>query len=171
MAGRLVVVCGLPGAGKTRLAVALEADLRAVRLSADDWMAHVGIDVFDAQARERVERLQWQVCERLLTLGQRVVVEWGSWGRAERDAMRERARALGCDVELHVVDAPLDILWARVQHRAYEQQHGARALTRDDLEACAAVFEPPDEAELALYDVPLVSPREVLPGQNAAGSG
>lgn len=103
-----MVVCGLPGAGKTTLAVVLEDDLQAVRFSADDWLIELSIDLFDAEARERVERMQWHLCERLLTLGQRVIVEWGTWGRAERDYLRERARALGGEVELHFVDAPLD---------------------------------------------------------------
>ena len=36
---RLIIVCGLPGSGKTTLAKALENRLRAVRFSPDDWMA------------------------------------------------------------------------------------------------------------------------------------
>ncbi len=148
-----MVVCGLPGAGKTTLAVVLEDDLQAVRFSADDWLIELSIDLFDAEARERVERMQWHLCERLLTLGQRVIVEWGTWGRAERDYLRERARALGAEVELHFVDAPLDVLWERVARRGLEQQYGSRALTREDMDTYAASFEPPDAAELALYDV------------------
>ena len=150
-----MVVCGLPGAGKTTLAVALEADLGAVRLSADDWLVDLGLDLFSSEARERVEQLQWRLCQRLLTLGQRVVVEWGSWGRAERDHLREGARRLGAEVELHVLDAPVAVLWERVRRRGLEQRHGGRALTRDDLEAYAALFERPDEDELARYDPPL----------------
>jgi molybdopterin-guanine dinucleotide biosynthesis protein len=35
---RLIVVCGLPGSGKTTLAKTLESRLRAVRFCPDDWM-------------------------------------------------------------------------------------------------------------------------------------
>lgn len=152
MAGRLLIVCGLPGAGKTTLARRLERDLRAVRFSADEWLIQLAIDLFDAHARERVERMQWDLCERLLTLEQCVVVEWGTWARAERDYLRDRARALGANVELHFVGAPLDVLWERVERRGLEQQYGSRALTRADMDTYAASFEPPDASELALYD-------------------
>lgn len=149
---RLFVVCGLPGSGKTTLARALEDRADAVRLSADEWMAEMAIDLFDSDARDRVEAVQWQLAQRLLQLGQSVVIEWGTWSRAERDALRDRARGLGAEVELHYVDAPLDVLWERVRARAMEQQWGSRPLTRNDLELCASVFERPDADELALYD-------------------
>lgn len=42
-AGRLIVVCGLPGAGKTRHATQVAATLDAVRLDADHWMTRLGL--------------------------------------------------------------------------------------------------------------------------------
>lgn len=102
-----------------------------------------------------MERLQRRLAARLLGLGRRVVVEWGTWSRAERDDLREGARLLGAAVELHVVDAPVEVLWERVRARAFEEHHAGRALTRQDLEEYAAVFEAPDDDELALYDPPL----------------
>ena len=158
--GRLVIVCGLPGAGKSTLAREREAELRAVRLSADEWLVDLGIDVFDGPARERVERLQRRLSDRLLELGQRVIVEWGTWSRAERDDLRKGARRLGAAAELHVVDAPVEALWERVRTRGFEQRHGSRPLTRQDLEAYAVMFEPPDDAELALYDAPAAQRQE-----------
>lgn len=157
VSGRLVIVCGLPGAGKTTLALALEHELRAVRLSADDWMVDLGVDLFAAQERERIEQLQWRLCQRLLALGQRVIIEWGTWNRAERDALRDGARALNADVELHVLDAPVAVLWERVSRREFEQRCGSRALTQADLEGYAVLFEHPDDAELALYDAALTA--------------
>ncbi len=145
-------VCGLPGAGKTTLARELEQSLHAVRLSADEWMAAMAIDLFDAPARQRVEDLQWELAQRLLELHQSVVIEWGTWSRSERDALRERAHELGALVELHYVDAPVDVLWQRVRERAMEQQWGSRAMTREDIETAAFVFEHPDAGEFASYD-------------------
>ena len=39
---RLILTCGLPGAGKTRLATKLAADRSAVRLTKDEWLWALG---------------------------------------------------------------------------------------------------------------------------------
>jgi len=60
-AARLIIVCGLPGSGKTTLATALERDLNAIRLSADDWMTALSINLWDEDARANVEAQQWRL--------------------------------------------------------------------------------------------------------------
>lgn len=44
---RLVIVCGLPGSGKTTLAKALESKVKAVRFSPDEWMDALSVDIYD----------------------------------------------------------------------------------------------------------------------------
>lgn len=150
-----MIVCGLPGSGKTTLAKRLEEELDAVRFCPDEWLAALGVDLFDGVMRDRVEQLQWRFASRVLQLGQAAVIEWGTWGRDERDALREGARAQGAAVELRFLDAPLDVLWQRVQERDMERHLGRRALTWDDMARDAAIFQPPTADELALYDPPL----------------
>lgn len=120
----------------------------------DEWMGQLGVDLFDTDARARIEGLQWQLAQRLLELGATVVIEWGTWGRNERDTLREGARSLGSAVELHLLDPPLDVLWERVRDRDMERWLGRRALTRDDLVAWSATFQRPDAGELELHDRP-----------------
>ena len=114
MAGRLIILCGLPGSGKTTLAVRLSAEYGAFRLDADEWLLALGFGLFDEAARERIERLQWALARKLLEREQIVVVEWGAWNRAERDRLRMEAREQGAVVELRVLEAPLDELLLRI---------------------------------------------------------
>ena len=118
--GRLIIVCGLPGSGKTTLAQSLEDRLRAIRLSADEWMEALSLDLYDEDRRGKIEALQWTFRKELLARGLIVIVEWGTWGRSERDQLRLEARALGAAVELHYLFAPVDVLFERIQRRGME---------------------------------------------------
>jgi predicted kinase len=74
----LILVCGLPGSGKTTLAQALESRLRAIRFSPDEWLDALSIDLYREDVREKIEALQWKFAQDLLTLGLTVIVEWGT---------------------------------------------------------------------------------------------
>jgi predicted kinase len=149
---RLILICGLPGSGKTTLAKQLAAKLRAVRLCPDEWKHDLGIDYYDEQRRVRLEARLWRLGQELLGLGQSVILENGFWAREERDELRLAARALGVPVELHSLDAPVDELWRRLEIRNELAQPGAAPINREDLQRWARQFEAPDAAELARFD-------------------
>ena len=149
---RLIVVCGLPGSGKTTLAKALETRLGAVRFCPDEWMEALSIDVYDGDRRARIEALQWKLTQELLTRGLIVIIEWGTWGRSERDALRDGARALGAAVELHFVHAPEEVLLERIRRRGMENP----PITDEALAGWYKAFQAPAAEEMALYDAPLI---------------
>jgi predicted kinase len=149
---RLILICGLPGSGKTTLAKQLAPKVPAVRLSPDEWKHDLGIDYYDEQRRVQLENRLWRLGQELLTLGQSVILENGFWARKERDELRLGARSLGVTVELHYLDAPVEELWRRLEFRNDETRPGAVPIKREDLQKWALQFEAPDEAERALFD-------------------
>ena len=55
---RLILVCGLPGSGKTTHAKRIQDGLRAIRLCPDEWIDALSLDIWDEQKREKIEHLQ-----------------------------------------------------------------------------------------------------------------
>lgn len=145
---RLIIVCGLPGSGKTTHAKMLQSQLRAIRFSADEWMDALALNLWDERGREKIEALQWQVGQQLLARGLTVIIEWGTWGRSERDSLRMRARELGAAVELHYLSASVDVLFDRVRCREMENP----PIQRDQLVHWAEIFQVPTPDETALFD-------------------
>ena len=151
---RLILTCGLPGAGKTTLGVELAAKRGAVRLTKDEWLVALGSSPWDEPTQVKVEHQLWQLAQELLRLGLSVVLDFGLWSRTERDEFRLAARELGVGVELHYLDAPLDELWRRLDARNAEPAWAPYPISRAHLDEWAASFEAPDPHELDLFDAP-----------------
>ena len=144
----LIIVCGLPGSGKTTYARQLENKLRAIRLCPDEWMDALSLDIWDEAVRAKIETLQWLFGQQLLNHGLTVIIEWGTWGRSERDALRLRAKELGAAVELHYLPATVDVLLERIHRRGMEYP----PITKEQLLKWMDLFQAPTPEELALFD-------------------
>ncbi|MEX2032240.1 MAG: AAA family ATPase [Dehalococcoidia bacterium] len=153
-AARLILTCGLPGAGKTTLARRLAADRNAVRLTKDEWLWALGSSPWNSSTGEKVEHELWRLAQEIVRLGLSVVLDFGLWARVERDEMRGVARGLGVGVELHYLDVPTDELWRRIEARNSEPPWVSAPIRRADLDEWVATFQVPDAGELALFDPP-----------------
>jgi predicted kinase len=154
---RLILTCGLPGAGKSALARQLAADRSALRLTKDEWLRALGSSPWDEPTRVKVEHELWRLAQEVLRLGVSVVLDFGLWARIERDEMRSAARGLGVGVELHYLDVPTDELWRRIQARNSQPPWDSHPIRRADLDGWLRIFQAPDAAELALFDQPPTS--------------
>ena len=116
-------------------------------------MEALAIDIYDEHRRAKIEALQWQLAQQLLALGLIVIIEWGTWGRSERDALRLGARALGAAVELHYLHAPAEVLFERIQRRGVENP----PIQREMVSGWFDKFQAPAPEEFALFDEPLLA--------------
>ena len=150
---RLVLLCGLPCSGKTTLARQIEAVTGAVVFSPDEWMIGLQVDLWDEEFRGRLEQTMWGLAIDLLERGVSVVLDYGYWARTERDEKRLAARQLGVNVELHYLDIPIEELVRRVNERnGSGGWKNTAPITRKHLLRWSEIIEPPDPAELALFD-------------------
>jgi predicted kinase len=151
----LFLIGGLPGAGKTTLARALEQSESALRLDADEWVLALATNPADgeetARLRPIIHEQLWALAARALTLGTNVILERSFWTRQTRESYRLRAQVLGIRVELRLLEAGLEELWARLIERNANLPPGTFVVTRQELERFWSWFEPPTAAELELY--------------------
>ena len=62
------------------------------------------------------------------------------------------ARRLGVGVEVHYLNVPADELWRRIDARNSQPPWDSYPIGRADLDGWLALFQAPDDAELALFD-------------------
>jgi predicted kinase len=151
MNAKLVLMCGLPGSGKTTLARKLASKLPAIRLCTDEWQAALKVSHSDEAFHDLLEDQLWAFGKDLIRLGQTVIFEKGLWRRSERDEKRREARELGIDIDLHYFDVPVNELARRLEIRNAEAGTNECPVTREQIEDYSKSFQPPDEAELALF--------------------
>jgi predicted kinase len=143
----LHLMVGLPGVGKTTLALQLAHDLPALRLSADDLQLTLyGDDVQDPahnQRHDAIEAALWPLAVQAMQAGAQVILDFGFWSRAERADVRTRAAALGFATHIH---APPDPGRATRLARIAARSVGF-SVTEAQMAEWEALYEPPGPDE------------------------
>lgn len=154
---RLIIVCGLTGAGKTTYSIKLSEELNAIRFSIDPWMQTLfskdmkSLDF--SWMMERVERCQvqiWEISKQVLINNGIVVLDLGFTTKAQRDLFVEKSTLLGIPVEIHYIETPLEVREKRVRKRNLEKDPDVYAfeVTNEMFEFMEPRFECPSDDEL-----------------------
>ncbi|GAA1726177.1 ATP-binding protein [Aeromicrobium alkaliterrae] len=145
---RLVLMCGLAGAGKSTYARALESrgwrrfsiDVEMWRLGHDESTTDLDELAAGIRAAHRQEIAQ------ALDAGQDVVVDYSFSSRSQRDDYRALGRAHGAVVEVVYLETAEHVLRRRLAHR--RGGHADDVIVEPELfERHRAGFEPPDDDE------------------------
>lgn len=154
-----VLMSGLPGSGKTRLALML-ADHGFTRLCPDEEMlrrhGRRGHDYPRSEylIRERtvLDDMATELCRELVR-GAPVVFDHGLWTREVRAEWLARVSSVGATPLMVYLPVPHEVRWARVQARNAEDSNIPAEFDENDLLRYATRFEPPgvDESHL-VYD-------------------
>lgn len=146
-----ILLCGLPGSGKTSLAKRLGAALGAVRFGTDAWMLALFDEHLPRADHDRraaaIHALNWATAAQVIALGHPVVFDDGFWTRADRAAAARRARAVGATPLVAYLDVPRAELERRLARRAAAGVPGAYTIPPDMLDVFVARFEAPGSEE------------------------
>ena len=144
----LFLICGLPGSGKTTLARQLESSHNALRLTPDEWMERVVGDGYDEAKRAVVEAIQWEIAARVLSLGVNAILDFGFWGRSERDDFRAKASAIGARAVVRYLNVSREELWKRLSERNASLPPDTFHVDEAQLDLWSSWFQPPTADEL-----------------------
>ncbi|MEV6535949.1 ATP-binding protein [Streptomyces sp. NPDC051639] len=152
---QLVLMAGLQGSRKTKVARALEA-LGFLRFSPDERVfavhGHYGRDFPRGEYRVREQPILEEIATEVrhaLDSGQDVVVDHGFWTVSERKLWRAIGEDAGASVTLVHLPGTHEERWHRIKERNQQTYDDPNAMwfSEDDLRRHAARFEPPGPDE------------------------
>jgi predicted kinase len=150
----LILMVGLPGAGKTTRAKELATTHHALRLTPDHWMIPLYGDNMANGKRFVLEGRLISVALQALRLGTSVVLDYGLWARDERSALRWLARANGAACQVVYLSVEKDVQLARIAQRQEAAPHQTFPMTEADVDQWRKQFQVPDASELGGGEIP-----------------
>jgi predicted kinase len=167
--GRLHLVIGPVGAGKSTFALRLAAERRGVRFTLDDWMTRLfrsdrpasGVMDWYVERAARCIDVMWSVALATIEAGTDAILEIGLLQRAARERFYGRVDEAGADLRVHLVDAPRELRRRRVEER--NRGRGATfsmEVPPEIFELASDLWEPPDAQEQEQRRVLVVPPTE-----------
>jgi len=154
----IVMLCGLPGSGKTTYTTNLMEKRDYLKLSIDEAVyerhGRYNVDYHHLEYRrletETYEELDKELV-RTLACGRSAILDYGFWLKEQRDKYKDIARTMGVQSRLLYFKADRDVLWERLQLRNQRADPNALYVDEDLFERMHLRFEEPqDEKEIIL---------------------
>jgi len=153
--GKVILICGKIGSGKTTYANKLEKQLNAVNISQDELMLGLfGAELYYNEPEKyekycsRVEEYVKRKAGEAAKAGAVVICENGFWSRSERDDLRKFYSDMGVKCELHYIDIPEEQRLRNIRRRNEEIQQGKDHFYLTDEKDIYHYFEIPEENEI-----------------------
>jgi predicted kinase len=150
--GRMFLLVGVPGAGKTTIARRMADEHRALRLTPDEWMILLFGEPEAGGKRDVLEGRMITLALQLLRLDVSVVLDFGCWARAERSALHWLARRERATFRLVYVPVDRPAQLERIGRRWRQAPQETFTMTASDVDRWRAQFEVPDAEELSGQD-------------------
>ena len=109
-----------------------------------------GIPLRNSEVRTYIEQAQLKIALLLLSQGSDVVIDWGTWGRAERLDIISSVKAQGNTVNGYFLTPELSVLMSQVETRESNWLISDRA-TPSEIADSLENFENPQSDELLEY--------------------
>lgn len=147
--GKVILICGKIGSGKTTYANKLAKQINAVNISQDELM----LNLFGAGLYYSEPKKYEEYCSKVEDYVKRkagaiVICENGFWSRSERDELRKRYSDMEVKCELHYIDTSEKQRLQNIKCRNEEIQQGKSHFYLTNDNDIYHFFETPDDCEV-----------------------
>jgi len=153
--GKVILVCGKIGSGKTTYAHKLAKQLNAVIFAQDEIMLGLfGAALYENEPEQYYQYSEWvqeyvkRKAGEAAKAGATVICENGFWPRSERDELRRFYGDMGVACELHYMDTPEEQRLRNIKERNEAVRQGELGYYLTHEKDVNHYFEVPGEDEI-----------------------
>jgi predicted kinase len=142
------VICGFIGAGKTTFARKLEKEIKAIRITKDEWMIKIfGNKITSDMDFERYDKnvteLAREFAFKILKSGGDVIIDEGFWVKSQRDDIKKKILYIGAKPILYYVECPVEKMRERVVNRSKTPSLDSFEINEEMFDKYLKYWEPP----------------------------
>ena len=151
--GKLFLLCGKPGSGKTTLAKSLKEKFGLIHFSADDFMLKLFGEIEDRNLFDKklkaTKELIYQICDDIL-VNNNVVLDFGFWAKTEREELKNRFK----NHKVVIVYLKLDEekIFSQIENRNLNLKDNEYFMDLNTFKILSSKFEEPTSEECVICE-------------------